>query len=769
MRSNRVVVFVLLHLLLLVGCGGGSGGGGVEVAGSGLGSPGPNSPNPNPPGPTQPNPTPGPVASGDVTFRFIHAQQPLEVPNSTVRLHFLFTDSADGEGRLVLEETRNFAPSITIEDVPVTARSVRVSALDGSGQALLSAVTDLTVQADQEVTVSFPPLVEVIVEELVIDPTSVELRVGAERQFSMLARYSDDSSRIPEGVAWSSQGSVLVDGDGRATAVSPGAGSVTVSFEGKSATATVTVLPALPDPPGERRLESLSLHPENLALDAGSEVDLVATGQFSNSYSRMLTNGGDGLIYESSNPSIATVDDFGRVRAVASGQATITASVGSIFDQVSVSVHPAGTDQRLVIDLRQTETPNYVSGSSAVRLAPNAVVTSGIMELSGGTLVIEGPIYSNNVVASLSASSSPSIGVVSGSGTSRLEIALDGSATAASVTEFIRGVTMSMNGPQDYEIFKITLTSGDGTMVEASAVFNLRAAEVLQLTVDPTSPRSTTNFHDPQEAFDFVGDYGADGSKVKLAAYDFTQQSSNAGSYDFYRTFPEFWTIAGPNEGRPIGTQAQPWGGEAVIRQLELDINATGTLRLDGLTLRSTQQNGFGSIWFGVRKELEIVNCRFLSLPARGNYAGEILQGKLTLRDCRFENLSEAFGIYSGATLDMRRCVVVNCNRGFYLNSGFQQSSQGVDIVIRDNVFSVSDRLFLVTANTNWSTDIANNDFGSTGVVVMDSLSVYPFDLRNNWWGQASGPQSGRLQSETSLTETISAPFLTVDPFPSLP
>lgn len=761
--SGRFLILVLLSLLFLAGCDGGGG----EVAGPGAGTSGSNSPGPSTPSPSQPIPTPSPVSRGDVTFRFVRAQQPLEVPSSTVRLHFLFTDSADGEGRLVREETRNFAASITIEDVPVTARSVRVSALDGSGQALLSSVTGLTVQADRDVTVSFPPLVEVVVEELMIDPVNVELRVGAERQFSVLARYSDDSSRIPEGVEWSSQGSVLVDGGGRATAVSSGTGSVTATFKGESATATVTVLPALPDPPGERRLESLSLHPESLALDAGSEVVLTTTGQFNNSYSRVLTNADDGLTYESSNTSVVAVDDAGKVIAVAAGQATVTARVGNVSDQVPVTVHPTGTDRRLIVDLRQTETPNYISGSPAIRLAPSAVVNSGTVDLAGGRLIVEGPLYAGSVTASLTAPASPSIGTVSGSGTARLEVALSSSASAASVTDFLRGVTLTMSGPQDHMIFRVTLTAGNGTTEVTNAYFTLRGGAVLQLTVDPNAPLTATNFHNPQQAFDYVGDFGADGSKVKLAPYDFTQQPANTGSYYFYRTFPEVWTIAGPNEGRPIGTQVQSWGGEAIIRQLELDINATRSLRLDGLTIRSTQQNGYGSIWFGVREELEIVNCRFLSLSS--NYAGEIFQGRLTLRDCRFENMTEAFGISSAATLEMRRCVIVNCSNGFYLQAPYLPSNGGADIIIRDNVFSVSNRLFLVTANSNWSLDIANNDFGSTGAVVMDSQSVYPFDLRHNWWGQASGPQPGRFQSLTSLAESISAPFLTVDPFPSLP
>ena len=103
----RFILLLVFLCSLALGCGGG-GGAGESASGSTGGASVPS--------------TPSSASSASVVFQFARAQSVLTVPSATARLRILFFSGESSEGALLLERVVDFAPTVRIEGVPVTAR-----------------------------------------------------------------------------------------------------------------------------------------------------------------------------------------------------------------------------------------------------------------------------------------------------------------------------------------------------------------------------------------------------------------------------------------------------------------------------------------------------------------------------------------------------------------------------------------------------------------------------------------------------------------------
>ena len=151
-----------------------------------------------------------------------------------------------------------------------------------------------------------------------VDPPSATIEIGQTRAFTATPRDGSGAPMSGRTVTWKSSNTAVatVSGSGVVTAVARGTASVTATADGKSGSATVTVvLPAV---------ESVSVSPNVVILEKKKQRDLVATVRLANGE----TSRDWEVTWESSKPEIATVDGNGKVRAVKVGTATITASAG---------------------------------------------------------------------------------------------------------------------------------------------------------------------------------------------------------------------------------------------------------------------------------------------------------------------------------------------------------------------------------------------------------------------------------------------------------
>lgn len=705
------------------------------------------------------------MSVGSLRFQFAQAQSTLLVPNKTTRLKFLFTNQADGEGAFVFETTRDFALSITIDNVPLTARSVRVTALDASGLPLLTAVSPVTVLSGQSTTVHFPPLVEVTPTEIFIDPISVELRVGAERHLTVTLRLSDGSSGHPVDVLWSSTGgSALVDSNGRVRAVAPGTARVRAILGTLSDEVEVVVLPSIPEVPGSVTLERFELSRQSLTLSSGASLRLTATGTFSNSTVRSLSHARDGLTFASSDELVATVDDEGRVSAMGLGNAKLTATVGSLTQEVEIAVtSPPSQGPRPVIDLGGFETTTVALGSGPHKIAEGIIITDIHDDLQGGNLTI---LNRDNL--SIQAPSSPDIGAVTGNGGSSVSVNLGPEVSPALVAQFLRGVTVSTDGPQQSVGIEIIYNNGQDDAVFAYPHLEIVSFQVLNLTVDPSAPTGEFNYHNPQQAIDRVVGYGGDGSTITLTGDDFRPLGTETGNYTVYGSRTPNFSILGANAGIPVGVNPQPRGNETVISSLTLDGGASKRVSIDGLTFDpnkvTTPDGPFGLVnYYGI---YTVKNCVFGSSKQDYAVTDFSSRGLAVIEDCRLDNIGGGMGLYQVYPV-IRRNVFRNLDFGIYFVTPYTQDPDtSVTGVISGNHFENSSSYHLSSYQTvRGVTDISGNVFQGTGYVELGQ-GFYPLDVRNNWWGQASGPLPSQLRNQSSIANILSSPFLTTNPLP---
>lgn len=137
------------------------------------------------------------------------------------------------------------------------------------------------------------------------------------------------TTNIPATLTWVSSNTAVatVDAQGRVTAVAEGSAIITVStYHGVEATCVVTVT-------SETVEESIAIDKTELSLVAGESDTLVIT----------ISPAGTTATYESSDESVATIDETGKVTAVAAGSATVKATLAngqSVSCTVTVEAAP---------------------------------------------------------------------------------------------------------------------------------------------------------------------------------------------------------------------------------------------------------------------------------------------------------------------------------------------------------------------------------------------------------------------------------------------
>lgn len=159
------------------------------------------------------------------------------------------------------------------------------------------------------------------VESLSLDKQTLELTKGEQYTFTATITPEDAEDKS---IRWSSsdESIVSVDSQGQVTAIAKGQATVTAHAGGCTAQCSVTVLP--PEP------ESISLNYTEYTLLAGESFELIVSVNPEDAQY-------DNIEWESSDNSIATVDN-GKVTAVATGNATVTARISDISTQCKINV-----------------------------------------------------------------------------------------------------------------------------------------------------------------------------------------------------------------------------------------------------------------------------------------------------------------------------------------------------------------------------------------------------------------------------------------------
>lgn len=207
---------------------------------------------------------------------------------------------------------------------------------------------------------------------LSVNPATSTLQIGATRQLTVLAAYSDGSSvdvTASAGFVSATPEAVSVATSGRVTGVAAGSSYITASFGGKSAAALATTSPAT--------LASMTVTPANATVSVGAVQKFVAIGTYSDNSSADITSSAK---WTSSSTSVATVLGTGAATGIVAGNTTVTATHSGKSASANLTVSGLPLPSASV---------NLGSAANFAVLAGTALTNN-----AGGTTVIAGDVGS---------------------------------------------------------------------------------------------------------------------------------------------------------------------------------------------------------------------------------------------------------------------------------------------------------------------------------------------------------------------------------------
>jgi hypothetical protein len=184
--------------------------------------------------------------------------------------------------------------------------------------------------------------------------------IGTTIQAKATGKFTDSTTQdLTNAVTWkSSAGAIRVSSSGLATASLPGSATLTASLNGVSATTPALQVNVV-------GVNAVAITPTSARIAPGTTLNFKATATFSDNTQQDVTS----LVeWNSSDPSAATIGDFGEGAGLASGIAAGTPSISAVF-----GFQDASTPSKLTVtgaqpasstSLSITRNPTMALGSS---------------------------------------------------------------------------------------------------------------------------------------------------------------------------------------------------------------------------------------------------------------------------------------------------------------------------------------------------------------------------------------------------------------------
>lgn len=337
------------------------------------------------------------VSEGSATISASSGGKPATCSVTVQKGVVAVTSITMNKATLALEKGQSETLTATVSPEDATDKTVTWSSSDatiasvdlaGKVTAVKSGRVTITAKAGEksatcELTITTP------VENITLDQTSVELVEG--ETASLKATVSPDDAD-EKTVTWTSSNEnvVTVSSGGVATAVAEGSATITASAGGKSAMCQVQVQKKVV------AVTSVTMNKTSLSLTKGQTETLTATVLPEDATEKVVT-------WSSSDGTIASVDQAGKVTAVKSGKATITAMAGEKSATCEVSItNPVASvsldrssvslEEGQTTTLMATISPNdadvqtvtWSTSSSSIATVENGTVTA----VAEGTAII---------------------------------------------------------------------------------------------------------------------------------------------------------------------------------------------------------------------------------------------------------------------------------------------------------------------------------------------------------------------------------------------
>ena len=269
--------------------------------------------------------------------------------------------AATGESAETDEKLAKAASKLTVE---WTSSDESVATVDATGMvvAVSAGEADITASVtDSEMSAVCKVTVKVAAKDITV-PDSLDVKLNDGSETTVEATVSPaDATDVKVSYASTDEAVATVDKDGRVQVLQPGECDITTTLmqDGEKVTEKTTHVKAFYE------VESITLDSNEGKLTVGNSHTIKATVAPEEVAAETT------IEWSSSNEKVATVDSNGKVTAVSSGNATITATAGEESANYEVTVE----QPKKVTTSNKTYTKNGSSNSSAVTPSNPAPVT----------------------------------------------------------------------------------------------------------------------------------------------------------------------------------------------------------------------------------------------------------------------------------------------------------------------------------------------------------------------------------------------------------
>ena len=253
----------------------------------------------------------------------------------------------------------------------------------GLARGLVTGSTTLTATLSGVVGSATLTVTDAALSTMTISPLAPSIADGTMQAFAITGNFSDGTSRSLTGQAAlsSSNAAATIDSaTGVATAVDPGQSTITASFQGVTASTTLTVTAAT--------LTSIAVTPDRANLPSGLNLQYTATGTFSDGNQQDLSGT---VVWSSSLPTTANINSIGLATAGTPGTTTIGATMQGVAGQANLTVSAASLSSISISPLA----PSIADGTTQA-----FTVTGLYSDGSSRSLVGQATLSSSNQAAS---------------------------------------------------------------------------------------------------------------------------------------------------------------------------------------------------------------------------------------------------------------------------------------------------------------------------------------------------------------------------------
>ncbi|MGI5862649.1 MAG: beta strand repeat-containing protein [Myxococcales bacterium] len=385
---------------------------------------------------------------------------------------------ADDTRQDITYQARWTSSAPAIASVSETAKGVVKG--EAPGVAMVTAEL-LGVTGTAEVTVT-----DALLTAIAVTPTTLTLAKGSTGAFLATGTYSDQSTQdITSLVLWSSSDETVATVSnapttkGQALAKNPGIATLTAALDGLIASATLTVTAA--------QIDVITIEPAAVVLAKGTETLLVATATYTDGSTLVVT---EQAAWSSSANDIASVTTTGSprglLRAVAPGQATITAALGGKTGTAQVTVTPATLTHLTIAPLD----PSLPKGTELSMRATGTYSDGTVQDV---TTLATWSVTDATIASVSNASGSNGVVTARSPGSTTLRATLQGktasttlTVTPATLVGFRVAPTSVILEYQGSQQIVATATYSDGTVVDVTATTDWTSADPSIASVSTT-------------------------------------------------------------------------------------------------------------------------------------------------------------------------------------------------------------------------------------------------------------------------------------------